>query len=82
MKTEWEEGFKIFVHTRNNHEATISANKKGLLSLACQRRSLAEGKQGDHIHYDEYQSLEEGSLEMIIERVESIPGCWCDSQRT
>ncbi len=69
MKIEWVEGFKIFVRTCNNHEVTISANKEGLLSLACQLKALAEGIPGDHIHYDAYNSLEEGSLEMIIERV-------------
>ena len=31
---------------------------------------FAEGVPGDHIHYDEYNSLEEGSSALIIERVE------------
>lgn len=69
MKIDWVEGAKIFVHTYGNHEVMISANKEGLLSLACQLRALAEGLPGDHIHYDEYNSLEEGSSEMIIEKV-------------
>ena len=30
----------------------------------------AEGTQGEHLHYDEYNSLEEGSVEMIVERID------------
>ena len=47
----------------------ISANREGLLSLAKQLTALAEGVSGDHIHYDVYNSLKEGSAEMIIERI-------------
>ena len=68
MKTEWVDGFRISVNT-DNKEVTISANREGLLSLARQLQVLAEGMPGDHIHYDEYNSLESGSSELIIERV-------------
>ena len=68
MKIEWVEGFTISVNT-HNQEVTISANKEGLLSLAGQLQALAEGMPGDHIHYDDYNSLEKGSSELIIERV-------------
>ena len=37
--------------------------------MAGQFTALAEGVPGDHIHYDEYSSLEEGSVELIVERV-------------
>ena len=57
MKIEWMDGFKISVNT-DNQEVIISANKEGLLSLASQLKTLAEGVPGDHIHYDEYNSLE------------------------
>ncbi len=67
MITDWADGFRISVSI-DNKEVTISANREGLLSLACQLRELAEGMPGDHIHYDEYNSLEEGSAELIIER--------------
>ena len=40
-----------------------------MLSLAKQLMALADGVPGDHIHYDDQNSLEEGSTEMIIERV-------------
>lgn len=66
MKIEWIEGGSISVNN-DNKQVTISANKEGLLSLACQLQALAEGVPGEHIHYDEYNSLEEGSSELIIE---------------
>ena len=69
MKVEWADGFKIRVSNDNN-EVTISANREGMLSLAKQLTALADGVPGDHIHYDEYDSLEEGSVEMIIERIQ------------
>ena len=69
METEWMEGFKVSVNTFTDHEVTISANKEGLLSLACQLKVLAEGMPGDHIHYDENNSLEKGSLDLVIEKV-------------
>ena len=72
MKIEWVEGFKISVKYFNK-EVTVSANREGLLSLACQLEALAAGRPGDHIHYDAYTSLEEGSSALIIEKAEQ-PG--------
>lgn len=69
MKTDWVDGFEIRVSV-DAGEAVISANKEGLLSLAQQLAALAEGSAGSHIHYDEYNSLEEGSAELIIEKTE------------
>lgn len=69
MKVEWVDGFRISVNTGNN-EVTISANREGLLSLALQLQALAEGMPGDHIHYNEWNSLEERSSALIIEREE------------
>ncbi len=71
MKIDWIDGFEISVSIHNKDEVTISANKEGLPSLACQLKALAEGMPGEHIHYDEHNSLEEGSAEMIIEKVDS-----------
>ena len=68
MEVKWVDGFEIRV-TVDNGAAVISANKEGLLSLARQLESLADGQPGDHIHYDEHTSLEEGSAELIIERI-------------
>ena len=69
MKIYWVNGSEIRVN-RDQNEVVISANREGLLSLAGQLTALAEGVPGDHIHYDENNSLEKGSAELIIERVE------------
>ena len=68
MIVKWVDGFSITVK-EDNGIVTISANREGLQSLAGQLATLADAVPGDHIHYDEYNSLEEGSVEMIIERV-------------
>ena len=67
MNIEWVNGFEIRVSI-DNGVAVISANKEGLLSLAGQLIALAEEPSGSHIHYDEHNSLEEGSAELIISR--------------
>ena len=67
MTIEWVDGFEIKAVAEKG-EIVISANREGLLSLAKQFTALADGAPGDHIHYDVYNSLEEGSAEMIIER--------------
>ena len=69
MKIEWVEGFRILVNAHND-EVTLSANKEGLLSLARQLQALAEEAPGAHIHYDESNSLEAGSLALIVEKVQ------------
>ena len=68
MKIKWEDGFEIHVII-DKDTAVVSANREGLLSLAGQLTALAEEPPGSHIHYDEYNSLEKGSAEMIIERM-------------
>lgn len=69
MRIEWVEGFEIRVSIENG-EVVISANKEGLLSLANHLTALAEEMPGSHIHYDEQNSLGEGSAELIVERWE------------
>ena len=69
LKMEWVEGFEI--RTKVDHGAVvIAANKEGMLSLAKQLTALAEAAPGQHIHYDENNSLEDGSTEMIIVKME------------
>ena len=68
MRVEWVDGFEIKAVVENG-EIVISANREGMISLARQLTVLADGAPGDHVHYDEQNSLEEGSAEMIIERV-------------
>jgi len=49
-----------------------------LLSLAKHLTALADGEPGEHVHYDEFNSLEEGSTEIIIERTRDLwrPLAW------
>ena len=68
MNIEWVDGYEIRVKIDN--EVVIGANREGLLSLAKQMTELAEQPPGSHIHYDDYSSLEEGSTELVIERLE------------
>ena len=68
MEIEWVEGFSVRAAV-DHSRAVISANREGMLSLAKQLTALAEGMPGDHIHYDAGNSLEEGSAELIIERI-------------
>ena len=69
MTTDWVDGFEIRVSI-DTGEAVISANKEGLLSLAQQLAALAEESAGSHLHYDAYNSLKEGSAELIFEKLE------------
>ncbi|MBO4607362.1 MAG: hypothetical protein J5682_05635 [Prevotella sp.] len=70
MEIEWEDGFAIKVGVDDDKNVVISANKEGLLSLARQLNALANEAIGSHYHYDMYNSLEEGSSELIIEKIE------------
>ena len=66
QKIEWKKGSVI--NTRiDNGTVVISANSEGLLSMADHLKALAQESLGSHIHYDEYNSPEEGSQELIIE---------------
>ena len=67
MDIEWENGFTIKVNVDNGGGVVIAANRQGLLSLAGQLTALADAEVGSHIHYDEHNSLEDGSAPMIIE---------------
>lgn len=67
MDMQWEDGFAI--RTAIERDAIVlSANREGMLSLSRQLAMLADAGPGSHIHYDADNSLEEGSVELIIER--------------
>ena len=68
MDISWKDGFSVKVRI-DGGTVVISANKEGLLSLAAQLKALAEAQPGSHIHYDGFNSLEEGSAEMIIKNI-------------
>ena len=66
----WVDGFEITC--KENYGAIhIQANAEGLKSLASLCMTLAQDEvpPHSHIHLDEHNSLEDGSVELIIERV-------------
>lgn len=69
MELRWEDDFKIRVGIHKN-EVTVSANRNGLLSLANHLIALAKEASGSHIHLDQYNSLEDGSVELIVEKID------------
>jgi hypothetical protein len=66
----WEDGFEIKV-VRSDNGVVLSANKAGLVSLAIQLLTLAQDSVPSNYNYhlDEHNSLEEGSIELVIERI-------------
>lgn len=66
---KWENGFEIKSVT-NNEVIIITANKAGLISLANHLLNLAQDNvpASHHLHFDEHNSLEEGSNELIIQK--------------
>ena len=68
MNIPWEDGFAISMRVENG-AATITANKAGLLSLSRQLAALAQEQPGSHIRYDEHNALEDGSQELVIEKI-------------
>ena len=64
----WVEGFAISARL-DGGVMTVSANREGMLSLANQLKALADAAPGSHLHLDEYNALEEGSMALVIERI-------------
>jgi phosphomannomutase len=69
IKYKWEEGFQIETSI-DNGIINIVANKDGLISLANHLLNLAQEviPSGYHMHFDEYNSLEDGSVEMVVQK--------------
>ena len=71
MEFMWEDGFTIATRIENG-AIVVSANAAGLRSLANHLLTLADDEiKGAHFHLDEYNSLEDHSVELIVEK---IPG--------
>ena len=70
LTIHWENAFTIEVNF-NNEITYIKANKEGLVSLAIQLLTLAQDtvEPGRHIHYDYNNSLEDGSSDLVIEKI-------------
>ena len=67
---KWENDAKIQVSIEQG-EILIGANSDGLTSLANHLLNLAQTAvpSGTHIHLDEFNSLEDGSSPLIIEKL-------------
>lgn len=70
LKLEWEKDFFIKIQHEDGH-IILSANEKGLRSLAKHFLCLANSKVPihSHIHLDDSNSLEDGSVELIVEKI-------------
>ena len=70
MTLKWEGNFKIKVSDMNG-SILIEANTDGLVSLANHLLNLSQSsvQTGTHLHFDENNSLEDGSLDLIIEKI-------------
>lgn len=70
LKFVWEDNFTIESSIDGN-TIIIKANEAGLRSLARQLLTLAQPDipLGHHMHYDDLNSLEDGSCELIIEKI-------------
>lgn len=68
MDLVWEDSFVIDVRIIDG-AAVIRANREGLLSLANHLKALSEEPAGSHVHLDWQNALEDGSTELILERI-------------
>ena len=66
---KWEKGFEIEILI-DGGITKIIANREGLMSLANHLLNLSQSNipSGSHLHFDEFNSLEEGSTELIIKK--------------
>lgn len=73
IQLNWEEDFKIKV-SNDCDILMIEANKEGLVSLARHLLLLAQEEvpNGSHIHLDEFNSLEDNSVELILSKTEKL----------
>ena len=69
----WDDNYKIKTSTPYD-TITIEANRNGLLSLARHLLLLAQEEvpNGSHFHLDEFNSLEDSSVELIISKNEEL----------
>lgn len=76
ISSAWEPDFKIstkvFNPTSERESILISMNSAGLISLARHFLMLAQPEIfiGKHYHFDVSNSLEPGSVELIVEKIE------------
>jgi hypothetical protein len=66
MKFNWHDGFALSAHA-DGDSATISGNRAGLRSLADHLVRRAEQRPGAHSYLDSFNSLADGSIELVFE---------------
>ena len=69
MEFEWEAGHRLSARI-DGDQLVIAGNAAGLKSLANHLLVLAgaDTPSGSHVHLDEFNALEDGSTELILER--------------
>lgn len=70
VQIKWEDGFTIKTRIDGN-VIVIEADSAGLISIAQHLLTLAQPAvpKGYHFHYDDINSLEENSCEIIFEKL-------------
>ena len=72
---KWQYYYGIKVEITDDKEVIISANKDGLISLATHLLTLAQDSippTDGHFHLTEYDALEEGSSELIVQKMPDV----------
>jgi hypothetical protein len=71
IRLEWEYGFLISAKVDTEGKVIVKTNSSGLISLARHLLVLAQETvpSGSHIHLDDSNSLEDGSNELLLERL-------------
>ncbi len=70
IEYSWKDGFILKVEVLDG-SVLISANAEGLTSLAMHLLFLAQNSvpSGSHMHYDDCNSLKEGSASLVVEKI-------------
>ena len=68
MNATWEDGFGISTRVEDG-TIVVEGSAAGLRSLASICLALADKPSGAHIHLDEFNSLEDGSADLMIEHI-------------
>lgn len=63
----WEDNFSIYIY-QPKENLIIQANEDGLISLARHLITLIDAPNYAHFHLDEFNSLEDGSCEVIFQK--------------
>lgn len=71
---QWDDEFEVSVANEKG-EVVIRANRAGMISLARTLLTLSgeDVPSGTHVHLDQYNTLNDDSAELVIERIDSVP---------